>query len=233
MIAAWTLTRNRSQGNGIKAQRRGRHARGFTLIEAALATVIIGVGVLAMVEAQAFFLRSNEWSTGSATGTYLANELRERMRKLPKFDPVNGLVLTTGGSGTTLTGWGPRPGMTLADYNNLTCYDGKTFGTGGDAGPIDAVGRVISNIRPDGTIETDTNGNAVAMRGWRQTVLVEKVDPFNFGTVRAPSYTRAAQGSLPALAVDQFPVRVTVRVFYRGNLDAAEQEVAKVCWIVP
>ena len=40
-----------------------RARRGFTLIESALATVIIGVGVLAMVTAQQALHRKNEWST--------------------------------------------------------------------------------------------------------------------------------------------------------------------------
>ena len=46
--------------------RRGS-ARGFTLIETALTTVIIGVGVVAIVEAQQAFMRSNGWSSEAAT----------------------------------------------------------------------------------------------------------------------------------------------------------------------
>ena len=47
-------------------------AGGFTLIETAMATVIIGVGVLALVEAQTAFLKSNTWTSQAATATYLA-----------------------------------------------------------------------------------------------------------------------------------------------------------------
>ena len=67
---------------------RHHHRRGFTLIETALATVIIGVGVLALVDSQAAFLASNAWSTQTATANYLANEIREMTRRLPKHDPV-------------------------------------------------------------------------------------------------------------------------------------------------
>src|SRR5438132_13329642 len=79
---------------------------GFTLIKTALATVIIGVGVLALVQAQEGFLRSNSWSTQAATANYLAGEIRELTRRLPRHDPVNGLYI----SGNQLIGWGPRAG---------------------------------------------------------------------------------------------------------------------------
>jgi type II secretory pathway pseudopilin PulG len=222
------LNQAQSHTGARGAGRRSR--RGFTLLEAAMATVIIGVGVLALVEAQSTFLRSNEYSTSSATGTYLANEIRERMRKIPKYDPVNGLVINAG----QLVGWGPRPWMTgVRDWNNMTCYSGAVFGSGGQPGPIDSAGRVVTNILPDGTVELDGSGNPVPLRGWKQMVTVEKVDPFNFNTVRANSYVRPAAGALTALAVDQFPLRITVRVTYQGPLDNAAQEVAKVSWIAP
>ena len=56
---------------------------GFTLIETALAVVIIGVGVIAMVDAQRAFMQSNAWSNHAATATYLANEIREMTPALP------------------------------------------------------------------------------------------------------------------------------------------------------
>ncbi|MDX2115443.1 MAG: hypothetical protein SFZ24_07450, partial [Planctomycetota bacterium] len=76
-----------NQGESVRRDRR-RARSAFTLLETALATVIIAVGVLALIEAQAAFSSNNDWSTSSATGTYLANELRERMRVLPRHDPV-------------------------------------------------------------------------------------------------------------------------------------------------
>ena len=50
---------------------------GFTLIETALATIIVGVGVLAMVSAQAAFHQKNAWSTHASIATHLGNEIRE------------------------------------------------------------------------------------------------------------------------------------------------------------
>src|SRR5205085_2463013 len=85
----------------VARQRRQAGARGFTLIETALATVIIGVGVLALLEAQQAFMKSNDWSTQAATATYLANEIREMTRKLPRHDPVTGLTLQTSGNVTS------------------------------------------------------------------------------------------------------------------------------------
>src|SRR5690348_15589393 len=99
--------------------RRGRKtAGGFTLLETALAMVIVMVGVLAIVEAQNGFIRSNSWSSQEATATYLANEIRERMRTLPRFDPVTSISLVTVNGQQTIQGLGRRPSeTTVQDFN--------------------------------------------------------------------------------------------------------------------
>jgi hypothetical protein len=225
------------------ARRGARSTRAFTLIEAALATVIVGVGVLALVEAQTAFLRSNSWSTQAATATYLANEIRELTYKLPKHDPVNGLWIDTA-SGNALRGWGPKTGdMGPQDFDHIDAFDGITFRSGGDAGwddgdlpgPIDGFGTVIPDVDANGAIRRDLNGNPLPLQGWSQEVIVRKIDPFNPGVM----YTRDAV--LPAnagtgfkgLAVDEFPVRVTVIVRYRGPFDSTDVELARVSWLVP
>ena len=45
----------------------GPAGRAFTLLETALAMVIIMVGVVAMIEAQRGFITSNGWSSHEAT----------------------------------------------------------------------------------------------------------------------------------------------------------------------
>ena len=60
----------------VRATRPG----GFTLIETSLATLIVGIGVLAMVDAQTAFIVSNQWSSHAASATFLANEIRELTR---------------------------------------------------------------------------------------------------------------------------------------------------------
>jgi len=42
--------------------RTSRRAKGFTLMEAALTTVIVGVGVLSIVEAQQAYHQKNDWA---------------------------------------------------------------------------------------------------------------------------------------------------------------------------
>ncbi len=230
--------RRRDLAKLMLAKRLGRGPgarRGFTLLESALATVIIGVGVLALVEAQQTFTRSNGYSTSSATATHLANELRERMRWLPRHDPVTGLYVTSSGASSTLNGWGREDGEVIAeDFNDIDDFDGVTFATGGDfPGPIDAFSRVIQNTLPNGQPETGEDERPVAMRGWSQRVDVQKIDPFNSATVRDDSYLIAPSAGNSGVAIDQFPLRVTVTVFYQGPLDVAPQSMARVVWIVP
>jgi prepilin-type N-terminal cleavage/methylation domain-containing protein len=136
------------------ASRKSRKAtrRGFTLIETALATIIVGIGVLAMVSAQAAFHQKNAWSTHASIATHLANELREMTWNLPRHDPVTGDAF-----------WGPEGDneASFEDYDDLDDFDGLGGGLVFSP-PINAHRQVIEN-----------------MDGWSQTIRVFNVDPFN------------------------------------------------------
>ena len=135
--------------------RRHSRARGFTLIEAALTTVIVGTGVLAIVGAQQAYHQKNEWAQRSGTAMLLANEIRELTLSMPKYDPINGPP-TPGNAG-------PDPGENaLIDYDDLDdfagtpvagVYPGTTINP-----PIDALRRTIADLD-----------------AWTQVVTVESV----------------------------------------------------------
>ena len=141
-------------------RRRGpaSRRRGFTLIETALATIIVGVGVLALVAAQQAFHRQNRWSTHASTATWLGNEIRELTLHLPNHDPVTGFDPSTG------IGWGPEIDNEAwyGDYDDVDDFDGLFFSAAGNNGPINARGEVITN-----------------MNGWKQIISVSRVDPFD------------------------------------------------------
>jgi prepilin-type N-terminal cleavage/methylation domain-containing protein len=209
--------------------------RGFTLLETALAMVIVLVGVLAMIEAQGSFIQANGWSSHEATATYLAGEIRERMRTLPRHDPVTGLSMVNVGGTPTLQGLGREANeITVNDFDDVDDYNGITFGRGGNFdGPIDAFGRIIAQTDGDGTPLTGSDGRPLPLQGWSQSVLVQKMDPFNYATVLPWNTTAAVNGAFPGRAVDQYPLRVTVTVFYQGDFDAQPQSVTSMSWIVP
>jgi hypothetical protein len=224
---------------GGRCTRRGRG--GFTLIETALATVIIGVGVLALIDSQRAFLASNAWSTQTATANYLAGEIRELTRRLPKHDPVNGLFVDAAGA---LQGWGPRTGdATAVDFAYITALDGLTFTSSGSAGwadgnlpgPIDAFGTVIPDVDGSGVVRMTTGNTPMPLQGWTQSIAVTKVDPFNNSHTYVPNATLPADATtgFKGLAIDQFPLRVTVTVRYRGPFDSADTDMGTVSWIVP
>lgn len=136
-----------------------RGPNGFTLIETALATVIVGVGVLSIVAAQQAFHKQNAWSTNASTATWLGNEIREMTFRLPRHDPVTGLILP----------WGPEDNeLWVGDFDDLDDFDGDNgdgliFSADFDPpnGPINARREIIAN-----------------MAGWSQIVTVRNVDPF-------------------------------------------------------
>ncbi len=236
---SWRRSGTRPRVDGPSPVSRG----GFTLIETSLATIIVGVGVLALVQSQQSFIKANAWSTHSATATYLANEIREMTRRMPRHDPVTGLYMQSVSGTPTLTGWGPEPGeTTVADFDDIDDFDGVTFAFNGTdglddgdlPGPIDAFGEIIPQINNDGSAAIDAQGVPLPLQGWSQTVVVQKVLPTNYSTVVEHDATLAADGSgFRGLAVDQFPLRVSVTVSFRGVYDSVAQPVATVTWIVP
>ena len=138
--------------------RRSR-AAGFTLIEAALTTVIVGTGVLAIVAAQQAYHQKNDWAQRSGTAMLLANEIRELTLPLPMHDPITGA-----------SNIGPELGEnTVADYDDLDDFAGVP--SGGDFPgttfdpPIDAMRRPIAD-----------------MPGWSQSIEVVSVLEENIGS---------------------------------------------------
>jgi hypothetical protein len=145
--------------------RRHRRAAGFTLIEAALTTVIVGTGVLSIVAAQQAYHQKNDWAQRTGTAMLLANELREMTLPLPVFDPITGQTFT-----------GPEPGENdITDYDDIDDFAGVPDGTGAYPGltfnpPVDALRRQISD-----------------MTGWSQQINVVSVLEDNIGsTVTLP-----------------------------------------------
>ena len=138
---------------GLRTTRRPRHARarGFTLIEAAIATVIVGSGIVAVMGAQRAFHLQNEWAAQAAVAQSLGNELRELMRGLPQNDPV-----------TNRDVWGAEPDEHgVRDFDDLDDFDGAVFDSADETGPIDALRAPLAGLV-----------------GWRQRVEVVCIDPF-------------------------------------------------------
>lgn len=135
---------------------RGRRT-GFTLIETAVACVIVGTGILGMVAAQQAWHRQNAWAERAAIGARLGNEIREMTFNLVRHDPVTG----TGA-------WGPESNeVDVFDYDDLDDFDGPdgeglVFSAALGNGPLNALREVVPG-----------------MTGWIQEVRVHNIDPAN------------------------------------------------------
>lgn len=139
------------------SHRRTASRRGFTLIESAVAVVIVGTGVLALVAAQQAWHTQNAWAERAAIGARLGNEIREMTFDCPRHDPVTGASV-----------WGPELNeVDILDFDDLDDFDGA-LGTGlvlsgaEGTGPVNALREVIPG-----------------MGEWTQTVQVFNVDPSN------------------------------------------------------
>jgi prepilin-type N-terminal cleavage/methylation domain-containing protein len=119
-----------------------RVRRGFTLIEASVTTVIIGVGCVAMLELLATGTLANNEGAELTTAMNLAGNVRECMTGLSYSDPVSP------------THWGPESGETSVSlYNDVDDFDGKSFSP-----PIDArrnsLGSKYSNWKQSVKVES-------------------------------------------------------------------------------
>lgn len=111
--------------------RARRHPRqGFTLIEAMLALIIVGVGVTAMMNLFAACTRQNAAAANITTAMLLAENIQETMASLSFSDPAFGK-----------TYFGPEPGQTLASYDDIDDFDSRTFNP-----PIDSTRAPIAGL---------------------------------------------------------------------------------------
>jgi hypothetical protein len=136
-----------------------RRARGFTLIEAALTTVIISTGVLAILAAQQAFHKKNDWAQRNGTALLLANELRELTIVLPKHDPFTGLATV-----------GPEDGEAgLDDYDDVDDFAGVVSAGYGEGitfdPPVNALRQQVTDLP-----------------GWSQKIEVASVLPDNISS---------------------------------------------------
>ena len=169
-----------------------RRRSGFTLIEASLATVIVGVGLLAMIQLMASLTDQNQAAHQMTTARLLASNVQEAMAGLSFNDPAY-----------STTYFGPEPGETLAFYNDVDDFDGRSFSP-----PIDA-----------------TRVPVVALGQYSQEVTVwpVHVNQLNINTnPAAPDIPKTANTGT---------VRVLVKVFYQRTPTAPRFEVYRTAWI--
>jgi type II secretory pathway pseudopilin PulG len=105
-------------------------ANAFTLIEAALATVIVGVGIMAMMQLFAVCTQNNAYASHETTAMLLANNIQETMASLPFNDPIQGQKY-----------FGPEPNETTATWNDVDDFDGASFNP-----PIDSMRNTLTNM---------------------------------------------------------------------------------------
>lgn len=97
--------------------------RGFTLIETAMATVIVGVGIFGTMTLFAACSNQNNESGQTTVAILLASNVQEAMANVPFNDPVWGRAT-----------YGAETGETLATWNDLDDFDGATLNP-----PIDSL----------------------------------------------------------------------------------------------
>ncbi len=120
MFATCDILRRRPPSGSEKSPLRRtfpRRHRGFTLVEASITTVIIGIGVVAMLQLLAAGTISNVAGTELTTAVNLANNIHEIANGLPFYDP------TTGAS----TNWSTKESGGLANYDDVLDLDGESF----------------------------------------------------------------------------------------------------------
>jgi type II secretory pathway pseudopilin PulG len=165
-----------------------RPRRGFTLIEAAMTTVIIGVGCVAMLQLLGAGTLANNDGAELTTGMNLAGNIRECLTGVAYSDP------------TTPTHWGTETGeASVASYNDLDDFDGKTFSP-----PIDARRQSLGSNYSQ----------------WSQSVRVETIKPDKLTTTI--SHLNLSPDLRPTC-------RCTVNVTHNGKLVYSQNWIATYC----
>ncbi|GEM_PF-196524 len=232
----------------VRAARRApglvRTRRGFTLIETMFAIVILGLGVVVILRSMMTFLYHNMWSTHSATATYLAGEVREMTRNMPRHDRFSGgIYFTVDDDPTTLAGWGPEEDeFSAEDIDDIDDLDGLVLGDTNSfppgfifrrrlPGPVNAFGEIVSETLYDGSIErVDVDGEMVdvSMRGWSQVIQVRKLNPTDYSATENDNAF-----VLGVREVDEYPLLVSVTIVYEGVFEEDAPVTQTISWVVP
>ena len=91
-------------------------SRGFTLIEASLAIVIVGTGILATFQLFAACTQQNRFGMQMTTAMFLATNVQEALAELPFNDPLTGRATFGAETGETLATFDD-----VDDFNALSC----------------------------------------------------------------------------------------------------------------
>ncbi|MCK5171773.1 MAG: hypothetical protein KAR47_00165 [Planctomycetes bacterium] len=102
---------------------------GFTLLEALLAMVLIGISLTSIVASMGAYTQVTGVGLNLSTAEFLIEEIRELSAALPAIDPDTGIA-TFG----VETGEG-----SVADYDDLDDFDGQTFSP-----PVDVSGTALT-----------------------------------------------------------------------------------------
>ncbi len=101
---------------------------GFTLLEALLAMVLIGISLTSIVASMGAYTQVTGVGLNLSTAEFLIEEIRELTAALPAVDPTPG------------TTFGPETGeSTVADYDDLDDFDGQTLSP-----PVDVSGVALA-----------------------------------------------------------------------------------------
>jgi hypothetical protein len=112
------------------AKQRPKKRRGLTLLETSLATLIVGLSVLAITKLILAVTQQNFYAQKTTTALMLADNIRELMIGLPMCDPASGVHL------------GPNTGQSTVDkFNDVEDFNGYTASP-----PIDANCQPINSL---------------------------------------------------------------------------------------
>lgn len=106
-----------------------RNPKGFSLIEALIAVVLVGLSVTALVVANHSFTQANSFGADLSTAEFVIEQIRELTVLLPVVDPE-----------TTTAPFGPEE-TGLAAYDDVDDFDGATFSP-----PISANRATLSDL---------------------------------------------------------------------------------------
>ncbi len=130
--------------NAVAGNIKLRAAAGFTLIEAMIASILIGIAIVALMTGSGAFTMANGAGIDLSTAEFLLEEIKGLTAPLPVVDPE-----------TETAVFGAESGEVLADYDDLDDFDGATFSP-----PIDVSRQPLDNFSAFSQQVTVENVNA-------------------------------------------------------------------------